>query len=48
MNDKEKEFLKERIKKAMVISSQKLLLKKKALGQQLVVSVNGVIKTIDP
>lgn len=48
MSDKEKEILKEKIKAAMKISSQKLRETKKALGQKLVVSEAGKIKLIDP
>jgi len=48
MNDKEKVILKEKIKKAIQVSSQKLIEKKKALGQKLVISENGIIKVIDP
>jgi hypothetical protein len=48
MSNKDKEILKEKIKNAIKISSQKLIEKKKALGQQMVVSENGKIKTINP
>jgi hypothetical protein len=48
MNDKEKVILKEKIKRAIQVSSQKLIEKKKALGQKLVISENGIIKVIDP
>jgi len=33
---------------AMKISAQKLILQKKKLGQSIVISENGVIKTIRP
>jgi hypothetical protein len=36
------------IEKAMQISAEKLLEQKKKLGQELVISENGVIKIIDP
>ena len=48
MSNKDKEILKEKIKNAIKISSEKLILKKKALGQQMVVSENGTIKIISP
>lgn len=48
MSNQEKQILIEKIKAAMKISSQKLREKKRALGQKLVVSEGGVIKTIDP
>jgi hypothetical protein len=48
MSNKEKEILKDRIKKAIQISSQKLIEKKRALGQKLVVSDNGKIIFIEP
>jgi hypothetical protein len=48
MNSKEKEILKERIKSAIKISSQKLIEKKKALGQKLVISEDGEIRVIEP
>jgi hypothetical protein len=48
MSSKEKEVLKERIKRAIKISSQKLIEKKKALGQKLVISVNGKIRVVEP
>jgi hypothetical protein len=40
--------LKEKIKRAIKISSQKLIEKKKALGQKIVISQDGKIKTIAP
>ena len=48
MSSKEKEILKERIKKAIKVSSQKLIEKKKALGQKLVISEDGKIRVIEP
>jgi hypothetical protein len=48
MSSKEKEILKERIKKAIKVSSQKLIEKKKALGQKLVISEDGEIRVIEP
>jgi hypothetical protein len=48
MSNKEKDLLKEKIKKAIKLSSQKLVEKKKALGQTLVVSKDGKIEVINP
>jgi len=48
MSSKEKEVLKERIKRAIKVSSQKLIEKKKALGQKLVISEDGKIRVIEP
>ncbi len=48
MNNKEKEILKEKIKNAIRISAQKMIQKKRELGQEMVVSINGKIKTISP
>lgn len=48
MSNKEKEILKEKIKNAIKISSERFIQKKKELGQQVVVSENGKIKTINP
>ena len=48
MSRKEKEILKEKIKLAIKISSQKLIERKKALGQNLFISENGKIKVIKP
>ncbi len=48
MSNKEKEALKETIKKAIKISSQKLIQRKKALGQKLVISDNGKVKVVEP
>ena len=48
MNSKEKEILKEKIINAIRISSKKLIEKKRELRQEMVVSINGNIKTISP
>jgi hypothetical protein len=48
MRNKEKELLKEKIKKAIQLSSVKLVEKKKALGQSMVISKDGEIKLIKP
>jgi hypothetical protein len=48
MSDKERELLKETIKKALKISSQKLRENKRALGQKIVISENGVIREVEP
>jgi hypothetical protein len=48
MSNKEKDELKEKIKNAIQISSQKLLEKKKALGQSMVISKDGEIRVIRP
>jgi hypothetical protein len=48
MSSKEKEVLKERIKRAIEISSQKLIEKKKSLGQKLVISEDGKIRIVEP
>ena len=48
MSSDEREILKEKIKKAIIISSQKLIEKKKALGQKLVISEEGKIRVIEP
>ena len=48
MRNNERKILKEKIKQALKISSQKLIEKKKALGQKLVISEEGKIRTIDP
>ena len=48
MSNKERKILKEKIKRAIKISSQKLIEKKKALGQKLVISENGIIRIIEP
>ena len=48
MSNKEREILKEKIKRAIKFSSQKLIEKKKALGQKLVISEEGRIRVIEP
>ena len=48
MSIKEREILKEKIKSAIKISSQKLIEKKKALGQKLVISEDGKIRIVEP
>jgi hypothetical protein len=48
MTDKEKKEHKEKIKRAIQISAQKLRDKKRELGQKMVVSINGVVQEIDP
>jgi hypothetical protein len=48
MSNNEREILKEKIKRALKISSQKLIEKKKALGQKLVISEEGKIRVIEP
>ena len=48
MSNNEREILKEKIKRAIKISSQKQSEKKKALGQKLVVSEEGKIREIEP
>jgi hypothetical protein len=48
MSDNEREILKEKIKRAIIISSQKLIEKKKALGQKLVISEEGKIRVVEP
>ena len=48
MGRKEIEVLKERINSAIKISSQKIIEKKKALGQNLVISEDGKIRVIEP
>jgi hypothetical protein len=48
MNNKEKDILKDKIKKAIKLSSQKLIEKKRALGQKLVISEGGKIKEVNP
>jgi hypothetical protein len=46
MTPDEKKHLNETVKKAMKMSSQMLIEKKRALGQSVVISENGVIKRI--
>jgi hypothetical protein len=48
MSNNEKEILKEKIKRAIKISAQKLIEQKKALGQKLVISEGGKISVIEP
>ena len=48
MSSNEREILREKIKSAIKISSQKLIEKKKALGQKLVISEEGKIRVIEP
>ncbi|MCU0375591.1 MAG: hypothetical protein MUF24_09795 [Chitinophagaceae bacterium] len=48
MSNNEREILKEKIKEAIKISSKKLIEKKKALGQKLVISEEGKIRVIEP
>lgn len=48
MNKTEREIVKEKLKKAIKLSSQRLLEKKRLLGQKLVISEKGKIKVIDP
>ena len=48
MSNNEREILKEKIIRAIKISSQKLIEKKKALGQKLVISEDGKIRIIEP
>lgn len=48
MSKNEREILKEKIIRAIKISSQKLIEKKKALGQKLVISEEGKISVIEP
>ncbi len=48
MSTEEKDLLKEKIKNAIKISSQKLIVMKRALGQQIVISEGGKIRVIEP
>jgi hypothetical protein len=48
MSNNEREILKEKIKIAIKISSQKLIENKKALGQKLAISEEGKIRVIEP
>ena len=48
MSTEEKDLLKEKIKNAIKISSQKFIENKRALGQQIVISEGGKIRVIDP
>ena len=47
MNSKEKKDLVKKIKRAVLISSQKMIQKKKELGQSVVVSIKGEIQIIE-
>ncbi len=38
----------EKIKEAILISSKKMFETKKKLGHKLVISENGIVKTVDP
>jgi len=48
MSSNEKEILKEKIKRAIKISSRNLIESKRALGQDLVISEGGKIKIVKP
>ncbi|MCG8323627.1 MAG: hypothetical protein MI921_29300 [Cytophagales bacterium] len=48
MKNKQAAILKKKIIEGMKISSQKLIARKKLLGQKVVVSENGVIREIEP
>ncbi|MCM0059232.1 MAG: hypothetical protein NBV57_00085 [Algoriphagus sp.] len=48
MNDAKKKILKEKIKGAIKISSQKLIEQKRAQGLKVVVSEGGKIREINP
>jgi len=48
MSEAERILLKETIKRAMKISSQKLKENKKALGLKIVISINGKIQEVEP
>lgn len=48
MSNQELKELDALIEKAMKVSAEKLLEEKKRLGQEMVISENGVIKIIDP
>jgi hypothetical protein len=48
MSKSELKKTRELIHEALIESSKKLIAQKKRLGQQLIVSENGVIKTIEP
>jgi hypothetical protein len=48
MSNQELKELDALIEKAMKVSAEKLLEQKKKLGQELIISENGVIKVIDP
>ena len=48
MKNKRTAVLREKIIEGVKISSQKLISRKKLLGQKVAVSENGVIREIDP
>lgn len=48
MKDNEKEQLIQKIKKAIQLSTQKLVASKRALGQSVVISKDGKIQEIKP
>lgn len=48
MSKSELKKTRELIHEALIESSKKLIAQKKRLGQRLVISENGVIKTIEP
>jgi hypothetical protein len=47
MKNKELKEIRDRIIEGMKISAQKFILKKKSLGQKIVVSENGIIQVIE-
>ncbi|MDF3078913.1 MAG: hypothetical protein K0S09_2802 [Sphingobacteriaceae bacterium] len=48
MRNPEFKKMRDQVIKAMQISGERLIAKKKALGQKMVISENGVIKEVDP
>lgn len=48
MSDSEKKELKVKIMEAIQVAAERMIRKKKQLGQKLVVEQNGIIKEIDP
>lgn len=48
MKNSEKTDLLEKIKEAILLSAKKMVENKKRLGQKLVISENGAVKTVDP
>jgi hypothetical protein len=48
MTEKDKKALIEKIKSAIKISSQRLIERKKALGQTIVISEEGKIRVVKP
>ena len=48
MKNTEIKEIRDSIVEAMKISAKKLIIQKKKLGQSIVISENGVIKTISP